>query len=384
MGAQAENDSENRSTETPAEDQNGDEPQEIIEETYFGEIVKNGVFVREPGSLVDLGYGLEEAGGRLLPMVAALNLVRRGVLQVKVDGKEVIFGDILNIGLEADPSFFLKYLVYRDMRSRGRRIRTGFADNPYLWFYEKPDRPCSHLVAIYSRNQSIPLSELEDVLITGGRFKKGVYLALVDEEGEVSYYEIKRFNTRPSVDTVMDRTDVAQLVGPMTVVWDTGGAVRLYREGYFGKPIGLRKPRSMDFERPITLSYNESIYLAERGRIRIEGGEGEVVSERLREKAADEKDFMERSLVYGMLKDSGFVVKSGMKFGVDFAVYEYGPGLDHAPFLIHVFKQGSSITPTEIVRAGRLAASVKKKFIVAQADCETGKIGMLSFSRVKP
>jgi tRNA-intron endonuclease len=384
MGAQAGNDSEDGSNEIPAEEQNGDESQEIIEETYSGVMTGEGVMVSEPGSLVELGYGLEEDGGRLLPMVAALHLVRRGVLQVTDDGKDVVFEDILNHGLRSDPSFFLKYLVYRDMRSRGRKIRAGLSDNPYLWFYEKPGKPCSHLVAIYSRNQNIPLSDLEEILITGGRYKKGVYLALVDEEGEVSYYEIKRFNTRPSMETVMDRTDVAQLVGPMTVVWNTEGAVSLYREGYFGKPIGIRKPRSMDFERPITLSYNESIYLAEKGRIKIEGGEGEVVSERLRELAAGERNFMERSLVYGMLKDSGFVVKSGMKFGVDFAVYEYGPGLDHAPFLIHVFRQGSGITPTEIVRAGRLAASVKKKFIVARTDCETGKIGMLSFSRVKP
>jgi tRNA-intron endonuclease len=257
-------------------------------------------------------------------------------------------------------------------------------ENPYLWFYEKPTRPCSHIVAIYSRNQNIPLNALEGLLISGGRFKKGVYLALVDEEGEVSYYEIKRFNMRSSIATEVDRRDVAQLVGPMTVVWDTKGAVSLYREGYFGKPIGIRKPRSMDFERPITLSYNESIYLAEKGRISIQGEGGEMESGELRESAANEKNFEERSLVYDKLKESGFVVKSGMKFGVDFAVYEYGPGLDHAPFLIHVFTQGSSITPTEIVRAGRLAASVKKKFIVAQADCETGKVGMLSFSRVKP
>jgi tRNA splicing endonuclease len=36
------------------------------------------------------------------------------------------------------------------------------------------------------------------------------------------------------------------------------------------------------------------------------------------------------------------------------------------------------------VRAGRLAASVKKKFIVAQVSVEEGMTKMLSFARVKP
>jgi len=65
-------------------------------------------------------------------------------------------------------------------------------------------------------------------------------------------------------------------------------------------------------------------------------------------------------------------------------VYEYGPGLDHAPFLIHVYRAGASITPTEIVRAGRLAASVKKKFIVASVEEGGDAVKMLGFTRVKP
>jgi tRNA-intron endonuclease len=309
---------------------------EEVVETYSGRLMEEGVLVEDPRSLVELAYGFPEDGGQLLPDVDVLHLQRRGVLQVMDGDKEVPFDTILNRGLSLDDSFFLKYIVFRDMRSKGRRIRTGLGDMPYLWFYEKPSRPCSHMVAVYSRNQSIPLDELENLLAIGGRFKKGVYLALVDEEGEVSYYEIKRFAVRPGEAPTAERVDEAQLVGPMAVVWDPTGAVSLYREGYFGKPIGIRKPRSMDFERPITLSFIESVYLSEKARITLGDASGGITSGDLVSKADGEESFRERFLVYKMLKDAGLIVKSGMKFGVDFAVYEYGPGLDHAPFLIHV------------------------------------------------
>jgi tRNA-intron endonuclease len=333
---------------------------------------------------MELGYGFAEEGGVLLPDVTAVHLMQRGVLTVAEDGRELDPGHLLNRGLESDPSFFLKYLVYRDMRSRGRKLRAGIGDMPFLWYYDKPNKPSSHLVAIYPRNRSIPLEDLRGLVTTGGRMKKGVFLALVDEEGEVSYYEIKRFGPRASAPMEIPRVDSAQLVGPMAVVWNTEGALSLYREGYFGKPIGIRKPRSMNFERPITLSFEESLYLGEKGRIQIEGREGRIEPTELLQTVEEERNFRERMLVYRLLKDSGLVVKSGMKFGVDFAVYEYGPGLDHAPFLIHVYSAGSTVTPTEIVRAGRLAASVKKKFIVAQVDPEQGLVRMLSFARVKP
>jgi len=387
LSEEPENESDEGKLEKSGEPGEAGEPEEEAEgiiETHTGELIEEGVLVESPGSLVELDYGFPEDDGLLVPDVAAYYLQRRGVLQVLDGGIDVPLDTILNRGLSSDRSFFLKYLVYRDMRSKGRRLKAGTGEMPYLWFFGKPGRPCTHMVAVYSRNQSIPLEELEGVLAVAGRFKKGVYLALVDEEGEVSYYEMKRFTTRPAAPYSPDRKDVAQVVGPMAVVWDPLGALSLYREGYFGKPIGIRKPRSMDFEKPIMLSFTELLYLAGAGRVKLEGTEGEVSLAKLAEAALSEPNFRERYAVYHKLKGSGLVVKSGMKFGVDFAVYEYGPGLDHAPFMIHVYPSESSITPTEIVRAGRLAASVKKKFVVAQVDAKDGRVRMISFARTKP
>jgi tRNA-intron endonuclease len=75
-------------------------------------------------------------------------------------------------------------------------------------------------------------------------------------------------------------------------------------------------------------------------------------------------DFDKLYVVYKDLRDKGFIVRSGLKFGSDYSLYRLGPGIDHAPFLIHVFGENSLIDPIEIVRAGRLSHSVKKRFIL--------------------
>ena len=77
------------------------------------------------------------------------------------------------------------------------------------------------------------------------------------------------------------------------------------------------------------------------------------------------KDFDKKYAVYKDLREKGFVVTPGIKYGCDFAVYEYGPGIDHAPYIVQIMGLNDAMTALEIVRSGRLASTVRKTFIVA-------------------
>ncbi len=52
-------------------------------------------------------------------------------------------------------------------------------------------------------------------------------------------------------------------------------------------------------------------------------------------------------------------------------MYKHGPGVDHAPYMVSVKKTKNEVTATEIVKAGRLATTVRKRFIIAIPDLET-------------
>ncbi|MHA1594893.1 MAG: tRNA-intron lyase [Candidatus Baldrarchaeia archaeon] len=160
---------------------------------------------------------------------------------------------------------------------------------------------------------------------------------------------------------------VAEVVGERIIVWDPQKGSKLYAEGFYGKPIGIRKPKTPIFEKPLELSILEALYLLEKGRIKIIDENGKELSfEELKNKFKDiHEKLEEKYIVYRDLRDKGYVVRPGMKFGADFAVYEHGPGIDHAPFLVHVLPFNVRISPIEIVRAGRLATTVRKKFVIA-------------------
>src|SRR5438034_9046679 len=85
-------------------------------------------------------------------------------------------------------------------------------------------------------------------------------------------------------------------------------------------------------------------------------------------------DFPEKYLVYRHFREVGYVVTPGIKFGADFAVYEHGPGIDHAPFIVSVETPESVMGPFEVVRAGRLATTVRKHVIISIPDTKSGMI----------
>lgn len=59
------------------------------------------------------------------------------------------------------------------------------------------------------------------------------------------------------------------------------------------------------------------------------------------------------------------IVTPGIRFGSDFAIYEHGPGIDHAPFIVTVKNEEDTMGPFEVVLAGRLATTVRKQFTIA-------------------
>ena len=168
------------------------------------------------------------------------------------------------------------------------------------------------------------------------------------------------------------------------VVWSPRESRKLYAVGFYGKPLGIPKPKE-DFEVPLILDPIEGVFLLEKEMISVYSGEGEneVDLEELRKSASGMLEgFEERYRIYRDLRERGLIVTPGIKYGCDFAVYEKGPGLDHAPYIIKVKSSGDGLTAAEIVEAGRLATSVRKTFIIAMVN--SGEIRFLSFKWWRP
>ncbi len=160
-----------------------------------------------------------------------------------------------------------------------------------------------------------------------------------------------------------------KFINSRVIVFDPLHASYLYiKQKFFGSPLGINKPRLEYFSKPSELSIEEAYYLLQKGKITIFDPEKEKnltteeffdIAKRIHYK------FQEKFIVYQDLREKGYIPRPGLKFGADFVVYRKGPGLEHSPFIVHVLPHDTKITAIDMVRAGRLATSVRKKFVIA-------------------
>ena len=172
-----------------------------------------------------------------------------------------------------------------------------------------------------------------------------------------------------------------RLVENRIVVWDVSHSRSLFGNGYYGKPLGIPKPKGSEFDAPLVLDLIEGCYLVEKNRLQVFDIDGKSVPFAKIKRICKEQyvDFDANYLVYRDLREKGYIVTPGIKFGCDFAVYEQGPGIDHAPYLVQVFRTTDDLAATGIVLAGRLATTVKKQFILAIPKVKQKKVDFVGF-----
>ena len=158
----------------------------------------------------------------------------------------------------------------------------------------------------------------------------------------------------------------SELIDNRIVVWNIKDSRKLFSLGYYGKPIGIPKPKPEEIDAPLILDLIEGYYLLENSKITIYESKKKLTNTHMLKICEKEyHDFNKKYTVYKNFRDKGYIVNPGIKFGCDFAVYQKGPGIDHAPYLIQVYNKKDVITTTGVVLAGRLATTVRKQFILA-------------------
>ncbi|MFX1409594.1 MAG: tRNA-intron lyase [Promethearchaeota archaeon] len=161
----------------------------------------------------------------------------------------------------------------------------------------------------------------------------------------------------------------AKFINSRVIVFNPLFASYLYvKKNFFGSPLGINKPRLEYFSKPSELSLIEAYYLLNKDEISIYDVKEDKnlspndfyeIAKKIHHK------FEEKYKIYKDLREKKYIPRPGLKFGADFVVYKKGPGLEHSPFIVHVLPHDSKITAIDMVRAGRLATSVRKKFVIA-------------------
>lgn len=165
-------------------------------------ITKGRVWVtdeKEAQELSKRGFGEEKDGKVMLSPEETMFLKEKRKSFVVSDGKkEYDFDGLMKKFTKIDKEFPRKYIVYRDLRGRGYVVKTGFKFGTHYRVYGRGVRPGeAHAIWLV---HAVPEEFKCDFHTFSGKIrlaqnvrKKMIY-ALVDKEGDITYYKIERFS----------------------------------------------------------------------------------------------------------------------------------------------------------------------------------------------
>jgi len=157
---------------------------------------------------------------------------------------------------------------------------------------------------------------------------------------------------------------------------NTSVAHALYQKSRFGEIVGDK----------IQYSLPEALFLIEKKKMELFSRSKLVPKKDLiRKFRRIDKKIQIKYAVYKDLRERGYIVKTALKFGAEFRVYDKGakPGKKHAKWIVFTDHESKRLTWHEFSAKNRVAHSTKKNLLLAIVD-EEGAITYYEVSWVKP
>ena len=148
-----------------------------------------------------------------------------------------------------------------------------------------------------------------------------------------------------------------------SVVSGSKEAKDLYSKSLFGEYVGKK----------IHYSLSEALYLVDKKKMDIYKNTRKMSFSEFMDKCKRlDKNIHVKFIVYKDLRSKGYLLKTALKFGADFRVYDRGvkPGEDHARWVVYPVYEGNTLTWYDFAAKNRVAHSTRKRLLIGVVDDE--------------
>ena len=148
------------------------------------------------GELEESGYGTKEGKDLVLRDYEALYLLYAKKLDVESKGGDkVTFERLAELAQKKAQDSWTKFVIYRDLRSRGYVVREGFGFGTDLRVYERgdyPKKPAKYVVFALDEGIEKGMADLQKSVREMAKMGKEAIIAVIERRGEVIYYKVSR------------------------------------------------------------------------------------------------------------------------------------------------------------------------------------------------
>ncbi|MBP2144117.1 tRNA-intron endonuclease [Methanococcus voltae] len=172
-----------------------------VKKTSSAKLVDDRILVHDRNAISRLNekrYGELHDNFLSLSLVEGLYLTYKEWIVVAKGNKRegyttIDFEELFEIVNEINPKLCSKYLVYKDLRTRGYTVRTGLKYGSDFRLYERNNIDEIHskyLVKVFTEEMPCELSEMTGFVRVAHSVKKQLIVAIVDADGSVVYYNM--------------------------------------------------------------------------------------------------------------------------------------------------------------------------------------------------
>jgi tRNA-intron endonuclease len=142
------------------------------------------------------GFGTEEDGQFFLRDYEVLYLLYSKKLKLNLEGKDISFENYVDFASKRDKDSWARFLIFRDLRTRGYVVREGFGFPIDFRVYERGDygaKAARYIVFGLNEGKTMSMSELKSNIEQMSTMGKEAVVAVVERRGEVIYYKVGKW-----------------------------------------------------------------------------------------------------------------------------------------------------------------------------------------------
>jgi len=109
----------------------------------------------------------------------------------------------------------------------------------------------------------------------------------------------------------------------------------------------------------LVLDFYETYYLVKRNMVQSPMDKEELLKIFIKK----DKKFLEKYSVYEYFKNRGYIVKSGLKYGTEFRLYEVSED-EHSKYLVKILFEDQVLDAKSLIALGRVAHSTRKTLLL--------------------
>jgi len=147
--------------------------------------------------LKERGFGESEKDTLILDSFETLFLLYNNKLELKKVNRKITFDELIQKSIQKHDDILIRFLLYRDLRTRGYVVKDGFGFGSDFRVYERGNyglKDAKFLIFAFNEGTQQKIGKLYKNIEEITKMGKEPIIAVIERRGEIIYYKVNKMN----------------------------------------------------------------------------------------------------------------------------------------------------------------------------------------------